>query len=71
MITFHLRYIVDPDKLAEFGHYGKLWIPLVRKYEQYRHQSFADPECQAVFRYAKETRCFLSHERTFFRPVFE
>lgn len=101
MITCHLRYIVDPDKLAEFEHYGKLWIPLVRKfggvhhgyllpsegasnvamasfsfeslaaYEQYRQQSFADPDCQAAFRYAKETRCFLSYERSFFRPVFE
>ncbi|MCR5869223.1 NIPSNAP family protein [Aquincola sp. J276] len=101
MITCHLRYIIDTDKLDEFEHYGKLWIPLVRKfggvhhgyllpsegasnvalasfsfeslaaYEQYRQQSFADPECQAAFRYAKETRCFLSYERTFFRPVFE
>lgn len=101
MITCHLRYIIDTDKLDEFEHYGRLWIPLVRKfggvhhgyllpsegasnvalasfsfesfaaYEQYRQQSFADPECQAAFRYAKETRCFLSYERTFFRPVFE
>lgn len=101
MITCHLRYIIDTDKLAEFEHYGRLWIPLVRKfggvhhgyllpsegasnvalasfsfpslaaYEQYRQQSFADAECQAAFQYAKETRCFLSYERTFFRPVFE
>ncbi|MRT33030.1 NIPSNAP family protein, partial [Xylella fastidiosa subsp. multiplex] len=25
----------------------------------------------AAFRYAEETRCFLSYERSFFRPVFE
>lgn len=29
MITCHLRYLIDPYKLREFEHYGKLWIPLV------------------------------------------
>jgi hypothetical protein len=100
MITCYLRYIVDPSKLKEFEHYGKLWIPLVAKfggqhhgyflpsegannvalamfsfpslarYEQYRADSMHDAECQAAFRYAEETRCFLSYERSFFRPVF-
>ncbi|MEM7291881.1 MAG: NIPSNAP family protein, partial [Pseudomonadota bacterium] len=28
MVTCYIRYIIDPDKLAEFEHYGKLWIPL-------------------------------------------
>lgn len=101
MITCHVRYILDPYKLAEFEYYGKLWIPLVEKfggvhhgyfmpsegannvalamfsfpglaeYEQYRIQSAADPECQAAFNYAQETRCIMSYERTFFRPVFK
>ena len=30
MITCHLRYVLDPSKLKEFEHYGKLWIPLVK-----------------------------------------
>jgi hypothetical protein len=30
----------------------------------------ADPECQAAFQYAEETRCIISYERSFFRPVF-
>lgn len=101
MITCYLRYIVDPYKLAEFEHYGRLWIPLVEKlggthhgyflpsegasnvalamfsfpslaaYEAYRAKSMQDPECQAAFRYAEETRCIVSYERSFFRPVFE
>ena len=101
MITCHLRYVIDPAKLEEFEHYGRLWIPLVRKfggihhgyllpsegannialasfsfpslaaYETYRIQSFEDTECQAAFRYAAETRCILSYERSFFRPVFD
>lgn len=100
MITCYLRYIIDPTKLKEFEHYGKLWIPLVEKlggkhhgyflpsegannvalalfsfpslalYESYRARSFEDPDCQAAFRYAEETRCILSYERSFFRPVF-
>lgn len=101
MITCYLRYVVDPSKLREFEHYGKLWIPLVEKfggkhhgyflpsegannialalftfpslaaYEQYRTDSLADKECLAAFKYAEETKCILSYERSFFRPVFE
>ena len=100
MVTCFLRYIVDPYKLKEFEHYGRLWIPLVEKfggrhhgyfmpsegtsnvalalfsfdslaaYEQYRQRSFQDAECLAAVKFAEETRCFLSYERSFFRPVF-
>ncbi len=100
MVTCYLRYIIDPYKLKEFEHYGKLWIPLVEKfggqhhgyflpsegvsnvalamftfkslsaYEAYRIQSMDDAECQAAFEYAQETRCIVSYERSFFRPVF-
>ena len=101
MVTCYLRYIIDAHKLAEFEHYGKLWIPLVEKfggkhhgyflpsegannvalamftfssltaYEQYRTKSFDDAECRAAFQYAEDTKCILSYERSFFRPVFE
>jgi len=40
-------------------------------YETYRTQAAADPECQSAIRYYEETKCFLSYERSFFRPVFE
>lgn len=39
-------------------------------YESYRQRSFEDPDCQAAFRYAEETGCIVSYERSFFRPVF-
>jgi len=101
MITCYLRYVIDPSKVNEFEHYGKLWIPLVEKfggkhhgyflpsegannialalftfpslaaYEQYRTKSFSDTECLAAFKYAEETKCIVSYERSFFRPVFE
>ena len=100
MITCTLRYVIDPYKLPEFEHYGKLWIPLVEKfggqhhgyllpseganniayamfsfaslsaYEAYRTASASDADCQAAFRYAEETRCIVSYERSFLRPVF-
>lgn len=100
MVTCYLKYILDPQKLEEFEHYGKLWIPLVEKfggkhhgyflpseganniglamfsfpslaeYEQYRIKSATDPECIAAFKYAADTQCIISYERSFFRPVF-
>jgi hypothetical protein len=101
MVTCYIRYIIDPDKLAEFEHYGKLWIPLVEKfggkhhgyflpsegvsnvalalftfpslseYEVYRNKSFQDSDCKAAFKYAQDTKCIVSYERSFFRPVFQ
>ena len=44
MITCTLRYIIDPDKLAEFTHYGKLWIPLVEKFGGIHHGYFLPHE---------------------------
>lgn len=38
-------------------------------YEAYRHDSLEDADCVRAHEYARETRCFLSHERTFMRPV--
>ncbi|MBC9251307.1 NIPSNAP family containing protein [Pseudomonas alcaligenes] len=100
MVTCYLRYVLNPQKLKEFEHYGKLWIRLVEKfggkhhgyflpseganniglamftfpslaeYEQYRNKSMADPECIAAFKYAEDTQCIISYERSFFRPVF-
>ena len=39
-------------------------------YEVYRQQSMQDAVCQAALRYAEETDCIVSYERSFFRPVF-
>jgi hypothetical protein len=50
---------------------GLFSFPSLAAYEQYRIKAAADPECQAAMRYYEETRCFLSFERTFFRPLFE
>lgn len=38
-------------------------------YESYRSESLGDPECQAAYDYAIKTRCIISYERQFLRPV--
>ena len=45
-------------------------FPSFAVYEQYRADSMQDAECQVAFKYAEDTRCILSYERSFFRPVF-
>ena len=37
MITCHLRYIVEWDRLADFEVYARMWIPLVRKFGGIHH----------------------------------
>ena len=44
MITCYIRYIIDPAKLTEFEHYGKLWIPLVNKFGGQHHGYFLPSE---------------------------
>lgn len=46
-------------------------FPSLAAYEIYRAAAADDPECQAAMHYWEETRCFLSYERSFMRPVFE
>ena len=44
-------------------------FPSLAAYETYRAESQQDPEWQAAFAYAAKTRCVVSYERSFFRPV--
>ena len=46
-------------------------FPSLAAYEEYRNKSMQDAECIAAFKYAEETRCIISYERNFMRPVFE
>ena len=46
-------------------------FPSLAAYEAYRSRAATDPECQTAMRYYEETKCFLSYERSFFRPVFD
>jgi hypothetical protein len=41
------------------------------EYEIYRNKIKYDDECQKAFNFAKETRCIVSFERSFMKPIFE
>jgi hypothetical protein len=45
-------------------------FPNLTDYERYRQDSMQDPECIAAFDYAQKSKCIVSYERSFFRPVF-
>lgn len=44
-------------------------FPSLALYEEYRLKSQSDPDCQAAYHYAQDTRCIISYERSFFRPL--
>jgi len=44
VITVHLRYEIDPDKLADFTEYGKAWIRLVNRLGGSHHGYFMPSE---------------------------
>ena len=44
-------------------------FPSLADYERYRIESMSDPECQAAYDFARETRCIVRYERQFLRPV--
>jgi hypothetical protein len=39
-------------------------------YEIYRKKAEQDAQCQEAMAYYKKTKCFLSYERNFMRPLF-
>ncbi|MBT3144866.1 NIPSNAP family protein [Neptunomonas phycophila] len=44
MVTCYLRYVLDPNKINEFEHYAKLWIPLVNNFGGQHHGYFLPSE---------------------------
>ncbi|WP_017813107.1 MULTISPECIES: NIPSNAP family protein [Paenibacillus] len=51
--------------------YALFSFPSLAEYELYRRRMEIDEECQAAYAYANETRCIISYERSFMRPVLE
>jgi hypothetical protein len=44
VVSIFIRYVIDANKLQEFEHYGKLWIPLVEKFGGKHHGYFMPSE---------------------------
>lgn len=45
-------------------------FPSLSDYESYRNDSQGDEACQEAYEYAIQTKCIVSYERSFMRPVF-
>jgi hypothetical protein len=46
-------------------------FPSLAAYEEYRARAAADAECQMAMAHYRKTKCYISYERSFMRPVFE
>ncbi len=51
--------------------YALFSFPSLAEYEEYRQKINIDQDCQKALKYAKKTKCIISYERSFMRPVFE
>jgi hypothetical protein len=45
-------------------------FPSLAAYESYRTRMATDSECLAAYELADKSRCILSYERSFMRPIF-
>ncbi|WP_243368349.1 NIPSNAP family protein [Microvirga solisilvae] len=44
MVTCHVRYVLDPYKIADFEEYASIWVELVRKMGGTHHGYFLPGE---------------------------
>jgi NIPSNAP len=66
----HHGYLMPSEGASNIA-LASFTFPSLAAYEAYRTASFSDPECLAAFAFAQRTKCILSYDRTFFRPVTE
>lgn len=52
MITVHIRYEIDPDRVGDFEEYGRRWIHLVGKLGGNHHGYFLPSEGDSDIAYA-------------------
>jgi drug/metabolite transporter (DMT)-like permease len=60
-----------PSEGADNVAFAIFTFPSLATYEAYRNLFSTDPEFLAATRVREESRCIVSYERTFLRPVFE
>jgi NIPSNAP protein len=58
-----------PSEGANNIAYALFSFPSLADYEEYRTAARHDPECMSAMELAEQTRCIVSFERTFLRPV--
>lgn len=80
--THHGYFLPGPDlpsSLFSFPDIGKsgpnnvaialFSFPNKEKYETYKNEVVEDPECKAITAHFHRTKCFLSYERHFLKPI--
>ncbi|MBO9471270.1 NIPSNAP family protein [Endozoicomonas sp. G2_2] len=65
----HHGYFLPHEGASDIA-YALFSFDSLAAYERYREQAATDDDCMAAFRYADETGCIVSYERSFMRPVF-
>lgn len=60
-----------PHEGANNVAYALFSFPSLASYEEYREKMIHDNECLKAFEHAEQTKCILSYERSFMKPVFE
>ncbi|MEM8707735.1 MAG: NIPSNAP family protein [Actinomycetota bacterium] len=60
-----------PSEGANNVAYALFSFPSLATYERYRMDAETDADCIAAYEDAQRTRCIVSYERTFLRPVLE
>lgn len=66
----HNGYFLPHEGASDIA-YALFTFPSLAAYEEYRSKAADDAECQAAMKYYEYTKCYLSYERSFMRPVFE
>ncbi|MCX5200208.1 NIPSNAP family protein [Streptomyces sp. NBC_00237] len=52
MITVHLKYEIDPDRIEDFEEYGRRWVALVDRFGGTHHGYFLPSESDSDIAYA-------------------
>ncbi|UXY32945.1 NIPSNAP family protein [Streptomyces sp. HUAS TT20] len=52
MITVHVKYEIDPDRIEAFEEYGRRWVALVGRFEGTHHGYFLPSEGDTDIAYA-------------------
>jgi hypothetical protein len=66
----HHGYLIPhegPNNIA----YASFSFNTLAAYEEYRNKIPNSSECKKALDYANDTKCIISYERNFFKPVFE
>ncbi len=65
----HHGYFLPHEGASNIA-YALFSFSSLAKYEEYREKIKTDENCMKAFKYAKETKCIYSLERSFMKPIF-